>query len=666
MLSYVKKRSGELKSFDAHNLRISILHAMKDVSHKDESEKVLNHILNKLSNYKLIFSTSDLRDLVEDSLLELNLKPVAKSYATFKKFNLELKEFLKIPSSNLSHNALIVLSQRYLKRNKSGKIVENPEQLFHRVANHVASAEKKPLQKKYSEEFYKLLSSLDFLPNTPCLANAGTLNQLAACFVLDMPDSLEGIYGSLKKSALIFQSGGGVGYSFSRIRPKNFIIASTGRLASGPVSFMHLFDKSCEVIKQGGIRRGTNMGVLNIDHPDIFEFISEKSHGSLQNFNLSIAVTDNFMHSVINNSSFKIGKNKIKSRELFDYICTNAWQSGDPGLIFIDEINRKHPLKKLGKIEATNPYGELPLLKNEACVLGSINLSHMIHNRQIDWPKIANTTELAVRFLDNIVTINKYPTKEIEAISHANRKIGLGVMGWADMLLELGIKYDSEEALDQAKELMSFIKKHTELSSEKLAKEKGAFPNFHKSDLKKKRRNATLLSIAPTGSISLIANCSSSIEPLFALSYVRRAFGSIDLFESNKNFENAARYNGFYSKELMLKISQEGSIQHMKEIPKDIRELFVTALDIPLEWHIKMQSVFQSYVDNAVSKTINLPNNATIGEVKRAYMLAWKSKCKGITIYRYCSRDSQILNIQEQTTVPHDFSGGCFNRECNF
>ena len=662
MLSYVKKRSGELRPFDAHKLRTSILRAMKDVSHKDESEKVLNHILNKMSSHKLIFSTSDLRDIVEDSLIELNMKDIAKSYAIFKKLNLELKEFIKTPTNNISHNALIILSSRYLKRNKEGKIIENPDQLFHRVANYIASAEKKNLRKKYSEEFYKLLNNLDFLPNTPCLANANTLNQLAACFVLDIPDSLEGIYDSLKKSAQIFQSGGGVGYSFSHIRPKNSIISSTGRFASGPVSFMHLFDKSCDVIKQGGIRRGANMGILNINHPDIFEFISEKSHGSLQNFNLSIAITDDFMHSVINNSYSKIGKNKLRSREIFDYICTNAWQSGDPGLIFIDEINKKHSLNKLGKIESTNPYDEIPLLSNESCVLGSINLSHMIHNKHIDWPKLANTIELSIRFLDNVVTINKYPTKEIEIISHANRKIGLGVMGWADMLLELGIKYDSEEAIDQTKELMSFLKKHAELTSEKLAKEKGIFPNFHKSNLKKKRRNATLLSIAPTGSISLIANCSSGIEPLFAISYVRKALGGLELFESNKSFENIARYHGFYSKELMLKISQTGSIKEFKEIPKDIKNLFVTALDISLEWHIKIQSVFQAYVDNSVSKTINLPNNATIGDIKRAYMLAWKSKCKGITVYRYGSKDSQILNIQKQTTISDD----CNNKECNF
>ena len=665
MLSYVKKRSGEIQAFDAHKLRTSIQNAMKDISHKDESQKVLTLIINKLSTHRFIFSTKDLRDLVEDSLLELKLKEIAKSYATFKKFNLELKEFLRTPSNNISHNAHIVLSQRYLRRDSKGKIIETPDQLFHRVANHVASAEKD--KKKYSEEFYQLLSSLDFLPNTPCLANSGTLNQLAACFVLDMPDSLDGIYDSLKKSALIFQSGGGVGYSFSSLRPKNSIIRSTGRLASGPVSFMHLFDKSCDVIKQGGIRRGANMGVLGIDHPDIFEFISEKSHGTLQNFNLSVAVTDKFMQSVIDDSMFTLHDlNKVKARELFDYICANAWETGEPGLLFIDEINRKHPLNKLGKIKAVNPCGETVLFSNEACFLGSINLSHMVHNKHIDWPRLQKTTELGIRFLDNIVTINKYPTKEIEKICHANRKIGLGIMGWADMLLELGIKYDSEEALDKAKEIMSFIKNHAELASEKLAKEKGIFPNFYKSNLKKKRRNATLLSIAPTGSISLIGNCSASIEPLFAISYVRKAFNGLELFETNSTFEKIARYNGFYSKDLMLKISQQGSIQNIKEIPKAIRELFVTALDIELEWHIKMQAVFQSFVDNAVSKTINLPNKSTINDVKRAYMLAWKSKCKGITIYRYGSRDSQILNIQETTTIPSDFSGGCFNKECNY
>lgn len=678
MFSYVKKRDGEFARFDSGKLQTSIRKALDAAGKKDTSKDILKRVLLSLEKApKISPSTAYIQSLVEEALLEEGCKDAAKTYVLFrmKEHHPEeaLKHYFGKKESHLSMHALTVLQKRYLRRDHLGNVTEIPEQLFRRVAHHVALAEKKKEQIQWKESFYQALSSLDFLPNTPCLVNAGNpLGQMAACYVLDVPDSLEGIYETLKESALIFQSGGGVGYSFSQLRASGSIITSTGRPASGPVSFMNVFDRSCETIKEGNIRRGANMGVLRVDHPDIFEFMSEKSKGRLQNFNVSVAVTDEFMKAVIHNQSYWLrdhqGKNiqKMNAREVFDFLCGNAWECGDPGLLFIDEINRKHPLQKLGKIEATNVCGEIPLLSNEACVLGSVNLAHMIHGEKIDWPKLAKTVALGVRFLDNVVTLNKYPTKEIAETCLANRKIGLGVMGWADMLFALKIKYDSDRALHLAQELMTFIRKHAEETSERLAKEKGVFPHYKKSTLKKARRNATVLSIAPTGSISLIGGCSSGIEPTFALSYVREAFGGVSLFESNQQFEQLARYRGFYSGGLMQRVAKKGSVQGMKEVPKDVQALFVTALDIPLEWHIKMQAAFQREVDNAVSKTINLPENASIGDVKRAYMLAWKEKCKGITIYRYGSKEKQVLYLGEHTTVHSEYSGGCVGKECSF
>ncbi len=1017
MFSYVKKRGGEFERFHNEKIHQSIKKAMHAAGHHDVSTDIEKKVLTALSKApKISPSTYYIHNLIEEILLEEGLKTVAKHYSLYKTKEHHREDVLKHyfgkqEHLDLSPNAVCVLQKRYLRRDTKGNIAESPDQLFTRVAKHIASAEKRKDQLKWEEIFYHSLKHLDFLPNTPCLVNAGTpLGQMAACFVLDVPDSLEGIYESLKQSALIFQSGAGVGYSFSNLRHEGSIIHSTGRPASGPVSFMKVFDSSCEAIKQGGIRRGANMGVLRVDHPDIFEFITEKSRGGLQNFNVSVSVTDEFMKAVIHNKEYWLqdhsGKktHNMNAREVFDFLCGHTWECGDPGLLFIDEINRKHPLRKLGKIETSNPCGEAMLLENESCTLGSVNLAHMVHGEKIDWPKLAKTVALGVRFLDNVVTLNKYPTKDIEAMCLANRKIGLGVMGWADMLLSLKIKYDSEKALHLAKEIMKFIRKHAEETSEKLAKEKGAFPNYKKSTLKKQRRNATVLSIAPTGSISLIAscvvgetlihtidgkkkikdlvgtepyvyssgkdsieikkaysirktrdkaeiwkikfdtddeliltpdhlimlsdgnwkrtdelkigesirafekhihvhkktglatftlymtnlprkyehiaileakigrklnkneivhhidenrlnnkrdnlqlmtnieharlhskdtivnwskknkgktlieifgeekaaqininkslkmkgennwkygarlsseekqlisertkeamarpevrkrfleavekrsnneiwlnkirdrnrrdfsgkvpwnkglnkdtdervkkygekiskvkthnknhkvisigfygyedvynmevedtknyvangvivhNCSSGIEPLFAVSYVREAFGGVNLFEFNQQFEQSARYRGFYSSGLLQKIAKRGSVQGMKEVPKDIQTLFVTALDIPLEWHVKMQAAFQTEVDNAVSKTINLPQDASIGDVKRAYMLAWKEKCKGITVYRYGSKEKQVLylgeHLQEEHTKVHaEYSGGCIGRECHF
>lgn len=686
MFSYVKKRNGEFESFHRDKIQTSLQKAMHAAGHTDISHEILQKVLSHLEKHpKISPSTEHIRKLVEHVLLQEKMHAVAKAYLFHTKKSPEdaLKHYFGKHENPLSKNALTVLQKRYLRRDSSGKIIETPEQLFQRVARHIASAEGKKEQAQWEKTFYETMYALDFLPNTPCLINAGNrLGQMAGCYVLGVEDSLESIYDALKTSALIFQSGGGVGYSFSSLRAEGSIISSTGRVASGPVSFMEIFDRSCETIKGGGIRSGANMGVLRIDHPDIFSFITEKAKERLQNFNVSVAVTDEFMKAVIHNKDYWLqdhrGKKfqKLNAREVFDFLCGHAWECGDPGMLFIDEINRKHSMRKLGKIEATNPCSEQPLLNDEACVLGSINLTHMLHGEKIDWPKLAKTVHTGVRFLDNVVSLNKYPTPEIKKMCFANRKIGLGVMGLADMLIALRIKYDSEKALELGKSVMHFIRKHAEEASEKLAQEKGAFPNFTKSTLKKKRRNATLLTVAPTGSISLLAGCSSSIEPIFALSYVREALGGVQLFESNRHLEEVARYRGFYSPFLMEKIAKRGSIQGMKEVPKEIQELFVTALDIPIEGHVKMQAVFQSEVDSAVSKTINLPADATIGDVKRAYMLAWKEKCKGITVYRYGSKEKQVLYLgehlaqgsdeEQHTRVHSEYSGGCVGKECHF
>jgi len=520
----------------------------------------------------------------------------------------------------LSKNAVELLKARYLLKDSKGKVIETPDQMFRRVAKQVSK-----IDNVKEEEFYQMMANSEFLPNSPTLMNAGTeLGQLSACFVLPIEDSLESIFDTLKSSALIHQSGGGTGFSFTRLRPKGDIVKSTKGVASGPVSFMEIYDKTTDIVKQGGKRRGANMGILNVDHPDIIEFIRLKEKTSLKNFNISVGITDRFMKAVKENKNYELinprtGKTvkKLNARKVFDLIAEMAWKTGDPGIIFLDEINRKNILKKIGKIEATNPCGEVPLLPNESCNLGSINLTKFVSEKKINYEKLRKVVVNAVRFLDNIIDANKYPLKKIEKITKANRKIGIGVMGFADMLIMLGVRYNSNKALFIAEELMKFILETARQASVELAKRRGSFPNFNKSELSKKykkMRNATLTTIAPTGSISIIANCSSSIEPLFAVKYTRISLG--------KKFT--------YVHPLLNKYD---------------KRLFVTAHDIKPEQHVKMQAVFQKYTDNAVSKTVNLHKNATKQNIKKIFMLAYKLKCKGITVYREGSKKEQVLNI---------------------
>ena len=568
-----------------------------------------------------------------------------------------------------SENAKIVLSRRYLKKDSEGNPIESPEQMFERVAKTVAFADilfdPKADIRKTREKFLNMMTSLWFLPNSPTLMNAGReIGQLAACFVLPIEDSMEGIFDTLKNTAIIHKSGGGTGFSFSRIRPANDIVRSTAGVSSGPISFMAVYDASTETVKQGATRRGANMAVLRVDHPDIESFITAKNDLTrLNNFNISVAVTRQFMDALKKGKDYELinprtGKtvNNISSEKIFDMIVTSAWQTGEPGIIFIDRINDNNTTPELGEIEATNPCGEQPLLPYESCTLGSINLSLMVKDHAIDFSRLKEVIHDAVHFLDNIVEINKYPLSIIEEMTKKNRKIGLGVMGFSDMLIRMNIAYDSEKAVEQAESVMSFIREESRAASETLAKTRGNFPAYKKSIFDSSStpymRNATTTTIAPTGSISIIAGTSSGIEPLFAIAHMRRILEGETLFEMHPIFIQMAHEQGFYNDELAAVIAKTGSIKDILLIPESTRNIFKTSHDILPEWHIRIQAAFQKFTDNAVSKTINFSSGATREDVKQAYLLAYKSGCKGLTIYRDGSRQDQVLCLSKEKTDP--------------
>ncbi len=682
MAHFVIKRNGEKREFDKEKILHALFGAFSDVyPDRDDAENlnsantICSTAVKKIEETgKDEISVEEIQDILEGILMEKE-KAVAKSYILFRSKRADIrraKTSLGISEDDLKLpiNSITVLAARYLVKDTNGKVIETPKQLFTRVSHALAEVERGYGKsdeeiKELEKQFYDVMTSFRFMPNSPTLMNAGTpLGQLSACFVLPVGDSLTEIFDAVKYAALIHQSGGGTGFAFSRLRPANDVVKSTGGVASGPISFMKVFDAATEQIKQGGKRRGANMGILRVDHPDILDFIVLKEReGVMRNFNISVGVTDTFMKAVRDDTDYPLinprnGKavRYLNARAVWNLIVTMAWKTGDPGLVFLDRMNStfSNPVPSYGPIESTNPCGEQPLYPFDSCNLGSINLANMVkridHHFDVDWDELKRVTWLGVRFLDNVIDANHYPLKQIEEVSKSIRRIGLGIMGWADLLIKLGIRYDSNEALLLAEEVMSFISREGRRASEALAAEKGEFPEFKNSIWyklgHKPLRNSTVTTIAPTGTISIISGgTSQGIEPIFSVVYMRNVQESLgsNLIEINNEFERFALEQGFYSDELMSSLAGRTTIQDVEEIPEDVRRLFVTAFDVSPEWHVKMQAAFQKYVDNAVSKTINLPSSATPQDVESAYLQAYNLGCKGITIYRDQSKSVQVL-----------------------
>lgn len=685
-LRKIQKRDGRVVEFEPTHIQVAIGKAVAESHEFDEKEAkrlcdIVVGILEKVYDGKITPTVEQIQDVVEQVLMAAGHYETAKKYILYRSEKSKERSSQKIigvvDDLGLPLNSLKVLENRFLMHDQNGNVVETPKQMFMRVAKVLASVEKK--KEYWSEKFFEVMKSLEFLPAGRTLNNAGTpQNQLANCFVLPVEDSMEGIFDAVKWTAIIHQKGGGTGFNFSKLRPKGDVVTkSSGGFATGPVSFMKVFDTATRQVMQGGKKRGANMGILNVDHPDILEFIAcKETEGEITNFNISVGVTDKFMMAVEKDSEYELinprnGEvvKKMSARTIFEQIVAMAWRTGDPGMIFLDAINRNNPLlKSLGRIEATNPCGEQPLHPFDACNLGSINLSKMIRNKdnseqsknkrigkqddneqsnkKVNWERLDEVVRVAVRMLDNVIDVCNYPISQITETVRKNRRIGLGVMGWADMLYDLGIAYDSGEGIKLAEKLAKFIQDVSWGESEKLAKEKGEFPNWKNSSLKKKIRNVAITTIAPTGSISMVADCSSGIEPVFALSYVKNVVDDSGLFYTNKYFEKAIEK---LDRDLILKnVSKSGSCAGVFGVPRKTQKVFVVSHDITPLGHVKMQSAWQKYTDNAVSKTINFPSSATIDDVEKAYIIAWKMGCKGITVYRDKSKGVQVLTHGEE------------------
>ena len=695
-IEQIRKRDGRIVPFDEKRIFNAVFKAALEVNEEDDkelqktvqkiSDEVTRCLYDKYDGHT-IPEVEEIQDMVVHTLLDLDFKKIARAYVIYRQRHKELRqkrmsltEVMEI--SDLTENSMVVLKKRYLLKDEKGEVMETPTDMFKRVASNIAEADEtyKNLYhqeidvKKTAEEFYNMMARMEFMPNSPTLMNAGRdLQQLSACFVLPIADDMTAIFDAVKWTALIHQSGGGTGFSFSRLRPEGDRVKTTGGVASGPISFMRVFDAATEQIKQGGTRRGANMGILRVDHPDILKFISCKEDmKSLNNFNISVAATDKFMKAVEKDEEYELinprnGEvvKKISAKMVFDLIVNNAWKNGDPGIIFIDVINRFNPTPQLGAIESTNPCGEQPLLPFESCNLGSINLAKMIKEDDgdlvVDWDKLEKVVRTSVHFLDNVIDMNRYPLLQIEQMVEKTRKIGLGIMGWADMLIKLAIPYNSDKALKLADKIMEFINEKGHRASEELAEKRGVFPGFIGSvfdapGTNYKLRNSTVTTIAPTGTISIIAGCSSGIEPLFAVCYTRKNIldAGDELIEVNPLFLEIAKREGFYSQDLMRRVAEHGSVKGVAGVPEKWQEVFVTSHEIEPEIHVRTQAAFQKHTDNAVSKTVNFPNSATMQDVKDVYLLAYKLGCKGITIYRDGSRDLQVLNLGSAKTPEGD------------
>lgn len=666
----ITKRDGRVVDFNPDKITTAVFKAAQAVGEADMTraravtEKAVITLGQRFINR--IPTVEEIQDVVEETLLANSEAKVGKAYILYRQKRSELRN-LKVAllqgksdeDTDLSLNALKVLEKRFLKKDSSGSLLETPSQMFRRVAQNVAQADAfyGSDVTATTERFYERMRKLEFLPNTPTLMNAGTpVQQLVASFVLPVDDSIESIFDAIKHAALIHKTGGGTGFSFSHIRPKNDFVSPSGGYSNGPIAFMRLFDAATGVIKEGGSQRGANMGILRVDHPDVLEFINVKADGkSFTNFNLSVGVTDTFMEAVINDREYQLINPRSKqpittlsARGVFDNIIALAWQRGDPGLVFLDRINQNHALSNLGELEATDSCGDQPLLPFESAPLGAINLLTCVTPDGIDWEKLRELVHDAVHFLDNIIDINKYPLPEIERASKGSRKIGVGIMGFADLLYHLSVPYNSEEALAWSEKVIKFVKDEAIAQSIALAEKRGTFPFWQGSLFEQRNlplRNAGLITLAPTGTISMIADVSPSIEPNFAISFIKNVMGDTDLVYVNKVFSRIAKKNKFYSDHLMRDIADQGSIQHIPEIPEEIKRVFITAPDISPEWHIRMQAAFQKHTDNAISKTINFPTDASLQDVAQGFLLAYKLGCKGLTVYRDRSLDQQVINV---------------------
>lgn len=665
----VRKRDGSIEPFDPAKIQRAITKAHAaivgqpdDALDRRIAERALHELAGRTGTETP--SVEEIQDAIERALIDADCADIAKAFILYRSHHQELREAKRAmgirDDLKLSLNAIRILDRRYLARDERGRTVETPSQLFRRVADAIAAPEAAfdgdPAAT--AEAFYRMMASLDFLPNSPTLMNAGRdIGQLSACFVLPVEDSMEGIFDAVKYMALIHQSGGGTGFAFSRLRPRGARVKSTGGIASGPVSFMHVFDRATDVIKQGGRRRGANMAILRVDHPDVREFVLAKAtHAdALRNFNVSVAATEAFMKAVHNDSEYALRNpasggtvRTLPAREIFQLVAQAAWQCGDPGMVFVDEINRHNPLAAHALIESTNPCGEQPLLPFESCNLGSINLLNFTTGEGLDYDRLGETVDMAVRFLDNVIEANRFPLEQVREATLATRKIGLGVMGFADTLYRLGIPYDSEDGLRFGEEVMAFVNDRAHAMSERLGGKRGAFPLFDRSDLNARGfehlRNATCTTVAPTGTIGLIAGVSSGIEPVFALRYWRRMAEGTLLIETHPYFQRVVKDRGLDPDALFSDGAAGGSVQQCRELPAALRRVFVTARDIAPEWHVRMQAAFQKHVDNGVSKTVNLPAEATVADVDRIYRLAYELGCKGITVYREGSREEDLLH----------------------